>query len=765
MINKKYISLITLITAILITSCAKSSASVQPANKPDASKNIDDEMVNDGDFDASDESIAEDGTFDESGESIVEDGDFDASDYYTYEEYDGNLIIADGTLFPMLNYSDRFDEYYTNEGSEIQRFCVYVETDHDTDNDGKADLVKAFVQVPASAVNGIYKAATIYDPTPYAAGTVEPFESFGENSSEDAYLEKPFDYDKLYQAGSKRKPAGEMSTTEAALNADPDDWNYIIENTGQQGYLFGTYLDYYLVRGYAIVEACGIGTYGSEGFELCGTDLERDSHKCVVEWLTGDRIAYTDKENNIQIKADWSNGKVAMTGVSYGGTLPYEVATTGVKGLETIIPCAGIASWYDYTNSQGVSITQDSAYKHYLAFENCGGVFLDDDWKVLNDDYRSWLWQVRHDEEETNGNYAPIWAASDYSEDYEKINCSALIAQGLNDINVSPKHAKLMYNAFKRAGKTVKLFLHQDGHNSPAVMEVNGEPWLEIANKWLAHYLYDVDNGIENMAEITAQNNITGEYDTYDSFGEYEKCTVFPENNEEETTITSEGLGEYTTYIFPASEYTLENQEKFYLQMSPSNLAIYDVNIPDGATISGTPEVHTRLSTKHNDLDGLMITAILMDTVEEGEQFDAYICTSSDNVSSVELYDLDVGGGAPSATIEELKKTPTNAKCVAYGWTDLANPGCGPNGYEYTGCMDIEANKFYDYTFYMTPTVYTVEEGHTLKLLLMTWDPYRVFLDESFSYDQDIPEPLDDYNYSYVVDNEALYANLPLVAE
>ena len=28
---------------------------------------------------------------------------------------------------------------------------------------------------------------------------------------------------------------------------------------------------------------------------------------------------------------------------------------------------------------------------------------------------------------------------------------------------------------------------------------INDELWLEIENKWLAHYLYDVDNGIENM--------------------------------------------------------------------------------------------------------------------------------------------------------------------------------------------------------------------------------------------------------------------------
>ena len=55
--------------------------------------------------------------------------------------YDGNLRIENGTLLPMCMYSDARDPSYSNEGSDILRFCVYVETDHDTDNDGMADLV------------------------------------------------------------------------------------------------------------------------------------------------------------------------------------------------------------------------------------------------------------------------------------------------------------------------------------------------------------------------------------------------------------------------------------------------------------------------------------------------------------------------------------------------------------------------------------------------------------------------------------------------
>ncbi|WP_081679531.1 CocE/NonD family hydrolase [Butyrivibrio sp. XPD2002] len=681
--------------------------------------------------------------------------------------YEGILRIEHGKLLPMLNYSEMRSSDYTNENNDIQRFCVYVETDHDTDNDGKADLVKAFVQVPTAAVDGKYKAATIYDPTPYAAGTVNS-DYFSEAEGEKyTYLEKPFDYEKLYKAGEKRTPSGDMSTKEAALCANPEDWDYTIAKTGQLSYEYGIELDYYLVRGYAIVEACGIGTFGSEGFELCGTDLERDSHKCVVEWLTGDRIAFTDKENNIEIKADWSNGKVAMTGCSYGGTLPYEVATTGVKGLETIIPYAGIASWYDYTNSQGVPLRSDPSYKHALALYNCGGVFLDDDWTVLNDEYRSWLWQVEQDEDVANGKYTQIWAESDYSDDYEKINCSALIIQGLNDINVNTRQAQLMYNAFKKANKTVKLVLHQDGHATIRNIMVDNEPWLEIENKWLAHYLYGVDNGIENMAEITAQNNITGEFDEYDSFGKYKKCVIYPEESDSKTDVTSEGLGDYTISYYPDSEFPVEEMENFYLEMPISNAAIYDVDIPEGATISGVPEIHAKLSTPNTDLEGLMITAVLIDTVDEGKLFDAYICYKEDEnlLPSKDIDVVDIGGGAEPIVIVEPEQTPTTAKCISHGWTDLANPGRGPKSSEYAESEDLQTGKYYDYTFYMIPTVYTVEKGHSLKLLLMTWDPYIVFLDENFFYEEEIPDRLDDYNYSYVIDNKSLYAELPLIAE
>ncbi len=681
------------------------------------------------------------------------------------QEYDGNIRVKDGMLCPMLEFSSSTGYDYTNEGSDIIRYCVYVETDHDTDNDGMADLVKAFVQVPRGAVEGKYKAATIYDPTPYNAGMV----SENRNGCADQYLEEKFDYNLLYKDCQKRVPEGEMSTVDAAAAIDPDkDWNYQVPDSEDMGYMYRSLYDYFLVRGYAVVEASGIGTYGSEGYELCGTDLERDSHKSVVEWLAGDRIAYTDKTENIEIKADWSNGNVAMTGLSYGGTLPYEVATTGVKGLKTIIPCAGIASWYDYTNSQGVPTVFDVNYRDFLSGINCGGVYLDNEWTVLDDGYRSWLWQIAQDESETNGNYAPVWAETDYSDDYENINCPALIVQGLNDFNVTPKQAYLMYSAYKKAGQPVKMLLHQDGHNWLADYVINDVPWLELMNKWLAHYLYDVDNDIEDMAELTVQSNVDGTFSEYDSFGEYEQVKASSESDGDITEVSSVGLAEYA-YDFPDADTGIlrrEDLEKIYMGMSPMNKAVFDIEIPEGQTISGVPEVSVRLSTNSigHETDGLMITAALLDTTEDGV-FKAYMCKERlhDCVPNRTIGEIDYGEGIGMRDLYEHVKSSTNAKCFSLGWTDLCNPGCGPASSEYTKGEDLDSGKYYDYTFYMIPTVYTVEKGHKLKLLLMTWDPGRAFLDEGFVMNMDLPERLEKYNYSYVIDNTSIDVKLPLV--
>jgi len=682
------------------------------------------------------------------------------------EAFDGNLRIENGTLLPMCAYSDPRDPAYSNENSDILRFCVYVETDYDTDNDGMADLVKALVQVPRGAVEGKYRAATIYDPTPYGAGTYSVAYMYPESM----FNAVPFDYDSLYRKCEKRTPEGELSTLDCALAARPDrDWNYTVPQSdpAQPGYSYLSVYDYYLVRGFAVVEASGIGTYGSEGFELCGTHLERDSHKAVVEWLTGKRKAFTDRTGRIEIRADWSNGKVAMSGCSYGGTLPFEVATTGVEGLETIIPSAGIASWYDYTNSQGVPTIFEVSYANALAAFNCGGTFLDDRWTVMNKEYGSWLWQIAQDQLETNGNYAPIWEESNYAKDWEGIRCSALIVQGLNDFNVNTKQADLMAQAFAKAGKPYTLVLHQDGHNVLDNTIVNGELWNEILTRWLAYYLYGIDNPSKDMPAVLVQSNVDGSWTACDAWRDFDYIDAAVSYTRDRNVVKSKDMAAYAQACMVATPdgASVEMQDTFYMSLPDELAAKYAIELSDGTDVYGVPEVHLRLSCEIQDYEGLMITAVLADVADDGNPFDAYVLKDvmGRRLPVRTIGEYEGASAWRSNNIVEYVQDSTAVKVISYGWTDLTNPGCGYDSSEYTTTARLVAGEFYDYTFYMLPTAYTVQPGHHLELILTTWDPYRAFLDESFeNLNMDKDAEAIDYDYSYIVDNQSIRVRIPV---
>ena len=85
-----------------------------------------------------------------------------------------------------------------------------------------------------------------------------------------------------------------------------------------------------------------------------GGDNESLAPKSVIEWLTGKRDGYSTPDGNDKVTAFWSTGKIGMTGTSYNGTLPLAAATTGVEGLEAIIPIAPNTSYYHYYRSHGL---------------------------------------------------------------------------------------------------------------------------------------------------------------------------------------------------------------------------------------------------------------------------------------------------------------------------------------------------------------------------------------------------------------------------
>ena len=398
-------------------------------------------------------------------------------------------------------------------------------------------------------------------------------------------------------------------------------------------------------------------------------------------------------------------------------------------------------------------------YMDVLSSLNAGSQFEDDFWVIPNDEYGAYVRQIAKDEMAANGNFEGPWPGMDYSDDYEKIACSALIVHGLNDFNVLTKQSDLMYKAFKKANQDVKIIWHQDGHNYLTGKYVGEELFDELLNKWLSHYLYDVDNGIEKMAEVTVQSNVDGTYRTYASWEEAKSLTA-KSAVEGETEIRS---GKFDDFY---DKYLKKKQpvEAYCEDLDADHAATYTLDIPEGTTIYGVPVVHVKLKMPDVSGDNLMVTAMLLDTKADGKPFKAYM--TSGKVQNVvpfnKIGEYQIGVGAKPKQISELVKSSTRSKVICKGWADLMDPGTGYIASEDPSHTAAEADTYYDYTLYLTPTVYTVEEGHSLKLMIFAQDPYCTRLDNITDDTPDFMDDKVDEVYSFTINNASVEVEVPV---
>ena len=739
------------------------------------------------------------------------DEDTDTSAACTLEDYNEMKAVADvmyealhadkleplfmnGMAQPIFPYTTgSVTEGYSNDKSDIIRFFVYVETNYDTDADGKLDLVKTLVQLPRAAMEGNYKASTVMEARPYITGTLT-----SSTTPPSEIGDEPYDINKLYSQPEARTPIATASTAQVAAKADSSEWYYYNKYGRDYAYEDLEWYDYYLVRGFAVVECGGLGTRGSDGFETCGSEFEIDAFKCVIEWLAGDRVAYTDKTSNIEVKADWSSGKVGMTGRSYAGTTQFGLATTGVKGLETIVPVAGIASWYEYTNSQGISTRTNPYYTEGLAWY-CNGRYHDpDDYATIKENYSNYMYQLRQDQIAANGDYSDHWANRDYTLDAKNIKCPALIVHGLNDDNVRTKEFDMMFKAYQEAGVPAKILLHQDGHLTPSYpaqsyeFYIDGESYNNILNRWFSHYLYGVDNGVENMAAVTAQDSHDPSvWNTYDSWAT-DKSIVLKDESKTGTTainsaysavgidrtnwrdkLTAGDTAVSSMYTIPVEADTVikgtvavnftasvDNYEapakamRAAAKLDNDNFVGQDLDLDslDNDNFVGVDQGYDSVISVPDagdilNRDGLMVSAMLVDIAPEGEKFNAINTSGSYVRKNLTTGGAWMGGGLANYDYAELLPSEVSYKIVARGWMDLCNPDAGYDSASASKRVALEVGENHDYTIYLQPNLYTVEEGHTLALVIYT-------------YEQGMKRYTQDYEIT--IDNASVNANIPV---
>jgi X-Pro dipeptidyl-peptidase len=527
--------------------------------------------------------------------------------------------------------------------SDWIRTDLWVETTFDTDGDGKPDRMHVAVTRPKQTETESLKLPVVYESSPYFAG-VAP-------ETEGAF------YNVYHELGEKSKEIVHPSVT----------------RRGERPIISNTQIHTWVPRGYIVVHSSSPGTGLSQGSPTVGGDNESLAPKAVIDWLNGRAKGYTTPDGNEEVKAYWTTGKVGMTGTSYNGTIPLAAATTGVEGLEAIIPIAPNTSYYHYYRSNGL-------------VRSPGG-YLGEDVDVLYDFIHSGEESKRahnnakyRDDEIINGidrvtgDYNEFWASRDYLNDMEPMKAALFMAHGFNDWNVMPEHSYRIYKKAEEMGLPVKIYYHQKGHGGP--------PPLSMMNKWFTKYLFGIDNGIENGPKAW----IVREDDDSDNPTAY---TNYPNPDTEKVTLhliaTSKNEGMLTVEknikqgtLTLVDDYHFSGDSLAQLKNSIHRLLFVTPVLKDDLHLSGLSKLNIKLA-------------------------------SSKPAANLSVWMVSLPwNNAPDAKITD--------NIITRGWADLQN-------YKSISKSEpLKPGKFYEMSFNLIPDDQIIPAGQQIGLMIFSSD-------------------------------------------
>ena len=436
---------------------------------------------------------------------------------------------------------------------------LWVETEFDSDHDGKKDRMHVDVIRQKQTETEGLKVPVIYESSPYFAGT-------GSGN---------INWDVRQELGDEPPARTFHPNVPFAPN-----------RTMISASLTRTWIP----RGFAVVHSEAPGTGLSTGSPTVGGPPERLAPKAVIDWLNGRAKGYTTKDGSVEVKASWCTGKVGMTGTSYNGTIPLAAATTGVKGLECIIPVSPNTSYYHYYRTNGL-VRSPGGYlgedvDSLFDFINSGDPANRDAGNRL---YRDG--ELAKGQDRRTGDYSPFWAGRDLLPLAKNIKCAVMIAHGFNDWNVVPEHSTRISMAIKGRVPLIQYF-HQGGHG--------GDPPMELMNKWFTRFLYGVKNGIEDgpKAYIVRERAPGAPRNPPKPYADYpnpdaKPVTVYPAANGALSTksIPSQGTQELIDDVAIAAPDLAK------ASTSPNRLIFSGPELKTPLHLSGYPTIHIRLAS------------------------------------------------------------------------------------------------------------------------------------------------------------------------
>ena len=319
---------------------------------------------------------------------------------------------------------------------------AWVQAPFDSDGDHRQDRIHVDFTAPGEVVSDGLKVPVIFEDSPYYAGTADEYSNWG--------VDHELGFPPAFRPLAPFWTAFNTSPTISTRFENP-----------------------WVSRGFGVVHAESPGTGHSDGCPTSGGRNETLAAVAVIDWLNGRVPAYSARTGGTPVAATWSTGRVGMMGTSYNGTIPIAAATTGVEGLEAIVPISAISDWYDYYRANGMVRAPHSSSNP--SGNNNG--FQGEDLDVLADVVYSRIDEtgarticlpeidyLRTHQDRATGNRNAAWQERNYMKSVENVHAATLLAHGNNDFNVMTKNATQFYDALKQQNVPHMFYFHQGGH-------------------------------------------------------------------------------------------------------------------------------------------------------------------------------------------------------------------------------------------------------------------------------------------------------------
>lgn len=601
----------------------------------------------------------------------------------------GNTLI-DQLVSDGLISEDNHYHYFNGKSlatfstHDVIREVVYVESRVDTDNDGLPDLVKVSIIRPR------------YDGQIPSVMTASPYHQGTNDKASDKALYK-------MEGELEVKPPHTIELEEPKLNlVEPHGQaEVVLEAEEKLSHVNSSYTlnDYFLPRGFANLYVSGVGTRDSQGLMTNGDYQQIEAYKNVIDWLNGRCRAFTDHTRKRQVKADWSNGKVATTGISYLGTMSNGLATTGVDGLEVIIAEAGISSWYNYYRENGL-VTSPGGYPgedfDSLAELTYSRNLQAGDYIRGNEAHQADLEKVKEKLDRKTGDYNQFWHDRNYLLNAHKVQAEVVFTHGSQDWNVKPLHVYQMFHALP-SHINKHLFFHHGAH----VYMNNWQSidFRESMNALLSMKLLGLDSSYQLPTVIWQDNIAPQRWQDLDNFGKQDELHTFSLGTEEKVIQNQYDQKDFDRY---GKTYQTFNTE---LYQGKANQITIDLPVSQDIHLNGRVELKLRVKSSTNK--GLLSAQLL--ELGQKKYLQPYPAVLSART-------IDNGRYHMLENLCELPFNPSAQRVITKGYLNLQNR---------TNLLTIEEvqpNEWMDFQLELQPTIYKLKEGDTLRLVLYTTD-------------------------------------------